>query len=120
MKLLTRFELAAKNQNELHSYLREAFNELARSEPDTHQCRNALASIENIQNELAGRAPGSYSTDVHSKRQNLRCGFFLAGALDTLQVVSSAMRIARDDEPLPAICALLGLALTEGPKGLEL
>lgn len=57
MKLITRFELAAKNENELHAYLREAFNELARSEPDSHQRRNALASIENIQNELVSRAP---------------------------------------------------------------
>jgi hypothetical protein len=37
MKLITRFELAAKNENELYAYLREAFNELARSEPDSHQ-----------------------------------------------------------------------------------
>lgn len=53
MKLVTRFELAAKNESELYAYLREAFNELARSEADSHQRRNALASIENIQNELA-------------------------------------------------------------------
>ena len=57
MKLITRFEMAAKNESELFSLLREAFNELAGSEPDTHQRRNALASIENIQNELASRAP---------------------------------------------------------------
>lgn len=57
MKLITRFELAAKNENELRAYLREAFNELARSEPDSHQRRNALASLENIQHELALRAP---------------------------------------------------------------
>ena len=57
MKLVTKFELAAKNRNELHALLREAFNELAKSEPDTYQRRNALASIENIQNELASRAP---------------------------------------------------------------
>lgn len=57
MKLVTKFELAAKNENELHALLREAFNELARSEPDTYQRRNALASIENIQSELASRAP---------------------------------------------------------------
>lgn len=56
MKLITRFELAAKNENELHAYLREAFNELARSGPDSHQRRNALASIENIQNEISARA----------------------------------------------------------------
>lgn len=57
MKMVTRFELAAKNENELYSLLREAFNALARSEPDTYQRRNALASIENIQNEMASRAP---------------------------------------------------------------
>lgn len=57
MKLITRFELAAKNENELHAYLREAFNELARSEPDNHQRRNALASIENIRSELGARTP---------------------------------------------------------------
>ena len=55
MKLVTRFELAAKNENELHALLREAFNALAGSEPDSHQRRNALASIENIRNELGSR-----------------------------------------------------------------
>ncbi len=44
MRLITRFELAAKNENELHGLLRNAFNELARSDVDTHQRRNALAS----------------------------------------------------------------------------
>jgi hypothetical protein len=56
MKLVTRFELAAKNENELHFMLREVFNELAKSEPESHQRRNALASIENIQNEINSRA----------------------------------------------------------------
>lgn len=55
MYLTTRFELAAKNERELYAILREAFNELAKSDIDTHQRRNALASIENIQNELASR-----------------------------------------------------------------
>ena len=55
MKLVTRFELAAKNENELHGLLREAFNALATSEPDSHQRDNALASIENIRNEIASR-----------------------------------------------------------------
>ena len=59
MKLVTRFELAAKNENELYGLLREAFNKLARSGPDTHQRRNALASIKNIQNELASRINNS-------------------------------------------------------------
>lgn len=57
MTLITRFELAAKNENELHAYLRLTFNELAKSEPDSYQRRNALASIENIRNEWASRAP---------------------------------------------------------------
>ena len=57
MRLITRFEMAAKNESELYSLLREAFNELARSKPDTHQRRNALASIENIQREIGSRAP---------------------------------------------------------------
>ena len=56
MKILTRFELAAKNKNELHILLRGSFNELARSNANTHERRNALASIENIQNELGFRA----------------------------------------------------------------
>lgn len=55
MKLITRFELAAKNESELYALLREAFNELAKSEPGTYQRRNALASIENIQNEISSR-----------------------------------------------------------------
>jgi len=56
MKLLTRFELVAKNENELHILLRESFNELAKSNANTHERRNALASIENIQRELGSRA----------------------------------------------------------------
>lgn len=55
MKLVTRFELAKLNENELRALLRHAFNELAKSNRDTHQRRNALASIENIQNELLCR-----------------------------------------------------------------
>lgn len=56
MKLVTRFELATLNKNELRALLRHAFNELAKSDPDTHQRRNALASIENIRSELGSRA----------------------------------------------------------------
>lgn len=57
MRLITRFELAAKSETELHGLLREAFNDLAKSEADSPERRNALASIENIQNELVSRAP---------------------------------------------------------------
>ncbi|PCI54065.1 MAG: hypothetical protein COB36_11205 [Alphaproteobacteria bacterium] len=56
MKLVTRFELAAKNENELHGLLRMVFNKLAKSEPHTLERLNALASLENIENELASRA----------------------------------------------------------------
>ncbi len=52
MRLVTRFELATKNESELHGLLRNAFNELAKSNTNTHQRRNALASIENIQREI--------------------------------------------------------------------
>ena len=55
MKLLTRFELAARNKTELHGLLRNSFNELAKSNPNTHQRTNALASIENIQREIGSR-----------------------------------------------------------------
>jgi len=55
MKLITTFELAAKSEKELHALLRETFNELAKSEPDSPERRNALASIENINRELWAR-----------------------------------------------------------------
>ncbi len=57
MKLVTRFELAAKNETELQGYLRNSFNELAMSNPHSHQRINALASIENIRREITSRAP---------------------------------------------------------------
>ncbi|MCU7860082.1 MAG: hypothetical protein KZQ86_09685 [Candidatus Thiodiazotropha sp. (ex Lucinoma kastoroae)] len=57
MRLVTRFEIAAKNENELHGLLRNAFNELAQSEPHTIQRTNAMASIENIQREIVSRNP---------------------------------------------------------------
>jgi len=56
MRLITRFELAAKNEEELHALLRVAFNEMAKSDFGAHQRRNALASIENIQREINSRS----------------------------------------------------------------
>jgi hypothetical protein len=56
MELVTRFELATLRENELHALLRKAFNELAKSESESYQRRNALVSIENIQNEICSRA----------------------------------------------------------------
>ncbi|QPH54662.1 hypothetical protein [Pontivivens ytuae] len=57
MKLITRFEAAQRSTPELHRLLRETFNALVQSDPDTAQRRNALASIETIQAELASRDP---------------------------------------------------------------
>jgi len=56
MKLLTIFELATRSDNELHGFLRNAFNELAQSDTSTIERTNALASIENIQREIGSRA----------------------------------------------------------------
>lgn len=53
MRLITHFELAARNKAELHGMLREAFNALANSAPDSQEHRNALVTIENIQRELS-------------------------------------------------------------------
>ncbi len=55
MELITPFELSTKPTQELHSLLRHAFNELAKSNADTHQRRNTLASIENIRREINTR-----------------------------------------------------------------
>lgn len=55
MRLITRFELAACSSNELHQLLSETFNRLACSGAGTPARRNALASLENIQAELAHR-----------------------------------------------------------------
>ncbi len=57
MRLITRFELAAKNKNELYGQHRKIFNELVKSEPHTLEHVNALASLENIEIEIASRAP---------------------------------------------------------------
>lgn len=54
MKLITRFELAAKNMNELYGLLRQTFNAMVSGDND-HK-RNAIASMQNIQNELTSRA----------------------------------------------------------------
>ena len=57
MKLITRFELVAKTESGLFGLLHHSFNHLAMSDPDTTDRCNALASIENIQREIASRAP---------------------------------------------------------------
>jgi len=58
MKLITKFELAAKNKNESYGLYRKVFNELARSNPHSHERRNALVSLENIRYEISSRTLG--------------------------------------------------------------
>lgn len=58
MKLVSRFEAASRSTAELHGLLREAFRAVAAA-PCGSQARSvALASVRNIQAELATRAPG--------------------------------------------------------------
>jgi hypothetical protein len=53
--LITRVELAALGDAELHALLREVFNDLACSDRDTPLRRACLASLENLQNEINER-----------------------------------------------------------------
>jgi len=55
MRLVTKFELAAKNTYQLHGLHKEAFIELIKSNTRTLQRTNALASLQNIENELVSR-----------------------------------------------------------------
>lgn len=55
MYLITRFELATKTTNELQFMLRTCFNALAKSAKGSTERTNALASIENVQAELANK-----------------------------------------------------------------
>ena len=55
MKLVTRFEAAVLNTSELNGLLRILFNELARSDAQSRERCNALASIKTIRTELSRR-----------------------------------------------------------------
>ncbi len=55
MKLITRFELARKETQELHALFRDLFNKLSGTKLRPYERANALASLQNIQNELAYR-----------------------------------------------------------------
>lgn len=57
MKLITRFEAASRNTAELNALHREAFNAFANAPRGSEDRRNALASIETIEAELAQRPP---------------------------------------------------------------
>lgn len=57
MNLITRFELASRKTSELYALRHVVFNDLARSKPGTPERSVALASIENIDAEIAARPP---------------------------------------------------------------
>lgn len=58
MKLITRYELANRPTSELRGLLRQTFDALAQSTPESAERRAALASLENIQAELGVRPDG--------------------------------------------------------------
>ena len=55
MNLITRFELASCSKAELHILHRKVMDALVRSGPGTATRRNAIASLENIDLEIASR-----------------------------------------------------------------
>ena len=57
MNLITRFELASRKTSELYALRRTVFNDIARSKTGTPERSIALASIENLNAEIAVRAP---------------------------------------------------------------
>lgn len=57
MKLITRFEAAKHTTAELHGLYRDAFNALAAAPRGSSDRRNAMASLTNIERELASRGP---------------------------------------------------------------
>ena len=58
MKLITRYELANRPTSELRGLLRQTFDALAQSAPESAERRAALVSLENIQAELRVRPGG--------------------------------------------------------------
>lgn len=57
MRLISRFELASCSVSELRGLHRRIFNQLAGMHCDSQERDNALASLQNVQNELASRRP---------------------------------------------------------------
>lgn len=55
MKLITRFELASRPTRELYALRRGVYYTLARSAPGSAERRNALASLETLDAEIAAR-----------------------------------------------------------------
>nr|WP_281719401.1 hypothetical protein [Nitrosomonas nitrosa] len=57
MKLITRFELASRITNELHSLYRDIFNALCHCRPHSAEQRSCLASLKNLEDEIKLRVP---------------------------------------------------------------
>ena len=55
MKLVTRAELSRLSIHELRGFYSNTFNQLVRSQYESTLRRNALATLENISNELCER-----------------------------------------------------------------
>jgi len=58
MKLITRSDAAKRSLEDLHGLYREAFNAIAAAPRGSQERRNALASLDVIERELASRGPG--------------------------------------------------------------
>lgn len=65
MRLITRFELAAKNTTELRKLHKEVCHVMVRSHPQTLERVNALASLENIEIEITSRARRPFTIYNH-------------------------------------------------------
>lgn len=58
MKLVTRFEAASRSTAQLQGLFREAFNAFSVAPRGSQERQDAMASLENIEAELASRMPG--------------------------------------------------------------
>ena len=64
MKLITRFDLASKSEDELRGLYRKILDDLAQSAPESAKRRNALASLENISREINQRYSDQWKRDA--------------------------------------------------------
>ncbi len=55
MKLITRSHLKRYSKHQLRALFKLTYDELIQSDQDSYERRNALASLENIQREIAQR-----------------------------------------------------------------
>ncbi|MHC0055836.1 hypothetical protein [Actibacterium sp. D379-3] len=57
MKLITRYDAQKLSLEELQGLFREAFNAVAAAPRGSEERRNAMASLDNLERELALRVP---------------------------------------------------------------